>query len=110
METTETRSGDTLVVAPRGRLDADSATPFQEALLAHVEAGDRSILLDLADLTYVSSAGLRVLLTTARSLQAQGGRLEVCAVRGEVQDVLEMTGLDAFVKIHADREAALASR
>lgn len=108
METTETHIDETLVVAPSGRLDANSAESFQQQLLDHVEAGSRAILLDLAELEYVSSAGLRALLMTARSLQAKGGRLEVCAARGEVLDVLQMTGFDGFVTVHADREAALA--
>lgn len=107
METKETRIKRTLVVALSGRLDATSAEPFQQQLIEHIESGEDSLLLDLAELEYVSSAGLRALLVAARRLQEREGRLQVCGARGEVRDVLQMTGFDNFVAVHVDRETAL---
>lgn len=108
METKQTRSGDTLVIALSGRLDATSAEPFQQQLLRSIESGETAILLDLLELEYVSSAGLRALLVAARHLQDKGGRLKACSASGEVREVLQMTGFDSFVPVLADREAALA--
>ncbi len=108
METEEARIKDTLVIALSGRLDANSAEPFQEQLLRNIESEETSILLDLVDLEYVSSAGLRVLLVGARRLQEKGARLGACSAQGEVREVLQMTGFDNFVAMYADRETALA--
>ncbi len=108
METKEARIKSTLVMVLSGRLDANSADAFQEQLLRNIESGEMSILLDLVDLEYVSSAGLRVLLVGARRLQEKGGRLGASSAQGEVREVLQMTGFDNFVVVYADRETALA--
>ncbi len=108
METKEARIKDILVIVLSGRLDANSAEPFQEQLLPKIESGETPILLDLVDLEYMSSAGLRVLLVGARRLQEKGGRLGACSVQGEVREVLQMTGFDNFVAVYVDRETALA--
>jgi anti-anti-sigma factor len=109
MEISETKSGGTLVMTPTGRLNAESAQAFQERLLSCIDVGETSILLDLAQLDYISSAGLRSLLIAAKRLQARDGRFAVCALTANVREVFRMSGFDTIIDVHPDRATALQS-
>ena len=109
MEITEAKSGRTLVMTPTGRLDGASAQAFLDRLLRCIDGGETSVLLDLVQLDYISSAGLRTLLTAAKRLQAGDGRLAVCALTPNVREVFQVSGFDTIMAIHADAAAALAS-
>ena len=58
------------IVAPAGRIDTTTSGTLDDALRSSVDAGARSLLLDLGDVDYISSAGLRVLLVLARRMRA----------------------------------------
>ena len=109
MEFTETKSGATLVITPTGRLNAESAQAFQEHLLSRIDSGETSVLLDLAQLDYVSSAGLRSLLVAAKRVQARDGRFALCALTANVGEVFRMSGFDTILDVHPDRATALRS-
>ena len=109
MEISETKSGGTLVITPVGRLNAESAQAFQERLLSSIDAGETSVLLDLAALDYISSAGLRSLLIAAKRLQARDGRFAICALTANVREVFRMSGFDTIIDVHPDRATALQS-
>ena len=109
MDTSETRRGDTLVVMPAGLLTAESAPAFQAHLLGRIDAGEASLLLDLAQLDYISSAGLRSLLIAAKRAQSAEGRLAVCALTTNVREVFRISGFDTIIDVHPDRDAALRS-
>lgn len=68
-----------------------------------------SLLIDLRELVYVSSAGLRVILMAAKRVRAKGGRIALCGLQPQVAEVFEISGFGAIVPIHADRESALAA-
>jgi anti-anti-sigma factor len=109
MDITETKSGGTLVMMPNGRLDAASAEAFHERLLRCIDGGETSVLLDLVELDYISSAGLRSLLTAAKRLQACDGRFAICALTANVREVFQVSGFDTIIEIHPDRATALQS-
>jgi anti-sigma B factor antagonist len=87
--------GTTLVV--QGRLDAESAAELRQAVSAEVRRGMHLISLDLAAVTFLSSAGIRVLFETQREARAAGGDCQVRAVSEPVRKVLELTRLDAIL-------------
>ena len=107
MELSETKSDGALVVTPTGRLNAESAQALQELLSSRIDAGETSLLLDLAQLDYISSAGLRSLLLAAKRVQACDGRFAVCALTANVREVFRMSGFDTIIDIHPDRATAL---
>ena len=109
MEIGEAKSGGTLVMTPTGRLNAESAQAFQERLLSRIDAGETSLLLDLAQLDYISSAGLRSLLIAAKRVQASDGRFALCALTANVREVFRMSGFDTIIDVHPDRATALRS-
>ena len=96
-----------VVVAPAGRLDATTSQEFEARLSQCIEGGSRKIVLDFADLEYISSAGLRSILTAAKKLKALQGVLSVCSVSGLVREVLSVSGFDGFLAIYDARQQAL---
>ena len=109
MDVTEIKSGGTVVITPTGRLDAASAHAFQERLLSGIDGGETSVLLDLVRLDYISSVGLRALLTAAKRVQARDGRFAVCALTDNVREVFQVSGFDTIIEVHPDRATALHS-
>ena len=109
MDLGESRSGQTLVLAPRGRLDARSTPAFEAKLLGCIEAGERSVLLDCRDLDYISSNGLRTVLTASKRLNDADGHFALCALNENVREVFRVSGFDTIMAIHPDAATALAS-
>jgi anti-anti-sigma factor len=107
MQFDEGREGGVLVISVSGRLDAETATDLQTAVLSRVDSGEASIVLDLEGLEYVSSAGLRVVLMAAKRLQQAGGSLVVCSLQDTVLEVFRVSGMDSIIKTASDRAGAM---
>jgi anti-anti-sigma factor len=107
MEIGHEQVGAVSVLTPVGRLDTDSAGDLELAL-ADLQAADaRHFVLDFSNIGYVSSAGLRVLLMTARTLDGGKGSLRLCALNPQVRQVFDIAGFTKMFQIFADRAAAL---
>ena len=85
-----------LTISLSGRLDTVSA-PELEAEVAQIEA-DASVILDLKDLEYISSAGLRVLLVIQKKMN-QKGSFVIRNVNDTVREVLDITGFSDILTI-----------
>ena len=109
MKFEKSKEGSVLILKPKGRLDSHESDSFEEALKKFIDDGDKVLLLDLSEINYVSSRGLRVFITGAKWAQAAGGRLAVCAPQDDVQKVLDMTGLAALFGVFKTREEAVQS-
>jgi anti-anti-sigma factor len=105
MEITRQKSGDLLVLRLAGRLDANWCNHVQNALSAAVRDGEHRIHLDMAQVAYVSSAGLRVLLTTYKQLRAINGLFGVARASPAVREVLELAGLEMLIAADPAPEA-----
>ena len=108
MEIREDRRDDVLVVAPAGRIDSSSSGALERRLLEHVSGGEKRIVMDLSDVDYISSAGLRVLLLAANKLRPQGGQFVLCSLGQSVREVFELAGFTPIFSIEPSRELALA--
>ncbi len=97
------------VFAPRGRIDATNAGMAERDVMAILENAGPSIILDLSEVDYVSSAGLRVLLVGAKTARAKGGKAVIVAPRPAVLDVLRMSGFDKIIPVASSRDAAQAT-
>ena len=105
----ERREGDVLIVTTGDRVDSLNARDFQEALQAEISASDRALVLDLSRLTYISSAGLRVILLIGKTLQEQKATLAVCSLSGPVREVFEVSGFDKIIQVHDSQAEAIAA-
>jgi serine/threonine-protein kinase RsbW len=91
-----------------GRLDAVSTQHAIEGITQAIAAGARQILLDMAQVTFLSSSGMRALLLVRKDLLAQpGGELRLCALQPQVFEVFTLTGFTRVFEIHQTREEAL---
>ena len=96
METKTISEGDKLTIAVSGRVDTVTAPELE----ANLKFGDaKCVVIDLKEVPYMSSAGLRLLLTSHKAMAAKGGRLEIVNVQSAVREVLEITGFSDILNI-----------
>ena len=107
MEISSRDANGVVVVELDGNLDTNTSPAAQEFLDGLIDGGSGKILVSFEKLNYVSSAGLRVLLATARKMKAQGGDLRLCSLNQIVQDVFEISGFSSILSIHVDEADAL---
>ena len=98
MTINKNRSDNKTTFALSGRLDTTTAPALQEILIPEFDAV-KDVVLDFSDLTYVSSAGLRVLLMGQKTAKAKEGKLTVVNVSDEIMEVFEMTGFADMLTI-----------
>lgn len=91
MNINSTINGSELTVAVDGRLDISTAADFDKALKANLD-GVTTLIIDMKDLEYVSSAGLRVLLATQKAMDEKGGSMKIRNVNETISEVFIVTG------------------
>lgn len=97
--TIETEKRDeTLILRLNGRLDTDTAPQLQEAIDAMPE-DVRDLQIDMEQLEYVTSAGLRVLLAAMKKMKAGGGKMTVYNVNAAIMEVFQITGFKRHMDI-----------
>jgi anti-anti-sigma factor len=104
------RDGTTLIARTDARVDGANARAFQDELETIIDEDDRTVILDLQRLLYISSAGLRVILLTAKALGRQEIKFAVCSLTDPVQEVFKVSGFDKIIGVHpslSDAKAAL---
>jgi len=89
-----------------GRLDALTSPDFESAVGSAFSAGNPRIIFDMGEVTFVSSAGLRVILKTAKQAAAAKGGLAIFGLQSAVNEVFEVSGLQKFIPIVADETEA----
>ena len=97
MTITKNQNGNTLEIALEGRLDTMTAPQLEEVLNRSMPAAE-SLELDFSRLEYISSAGLRVLLSAHKAMSGKGG-MTVRNVNDIVQEVFEVTGFADILNI-----------
>lgn len=96
------------LVTPSGRLDHAQAKHLAAALNQQLEAGHRWLIVNLADVEFISSAGLKMLVSVWQRVRDQKGDLALATLNPRVREVLEMIGLDLVFTIAASPEQASA--
>jgi anti-anti-sigma factor len=98
---------DQVVLAVSGRMDAENSPQFDQQCRASIADGTTRLVVDLGELTYVSSMGLRSFVSVAKTLHDKGGALRLCRLHGLVKQVFEITGLLQTFSVYESVEAAL---
>lgn len=80
-----------------GRLDAVTSTQAENELSRWISEGHKTVAIDMSNLTFLSSAGIRVLLAAYKQLEAIGGQLSVLRPTPEVLNVLRLAGVDQIL-------------
>ncbi len=105
--TTADAGANRTVVALRGELDLATAEGLWTEIDRHLGPG-RAVVLDCADLSFMDSMGLRILLRAVRRADEVGGQFAVAALSADVQRVIVLSGMSERVPMHPDLDAALA--
>ncbi len=108
MEISERDEKGILVLRPTGRLNNDTSPDFQTKLLSGVESND-TVVVDFSDVEYISSAGLRALMTASKKQKAKGGRLAVADLAPLVKEVFEISRFAQVVQVFGTTADAIAA-
>ena len=91
------KQGSALLLAPEGRVDTITAPELEKTIKENLD-GVTSLVFDLSNLEYISSAGLRVLLSAQKAMNAQG-EMKVCHVNETILEIFEVTGFSDILTI-----------
>jgi anti-sigma B factor antagonist len=109
MKVTERAEGDANVFILEGRVDTQGAVDLDLALQAAVSAGKHKMVLDMSEVKYISSAGLRTLADILTKNKDAGGDLKLVALSPKVMRVFRIIGFDNFFSIYNTIEEAVAA-
>ncbi len=106
LEVTEV-DGNNNCIRLNGRLDAAGADQIGVRFTASTAATGRNVIVDLAEVPFVASMGIRLLISSARALHAKGGKLVLFGAQEMVQDLLEQAAVDQIIPLVATQSEAL---
>ena len=106
MEITSKIDGDLVVFQLAGRIDAATSPSVEGAVNTAVGGGTKRVIFDMSAVSYVSSAGLRVILLAAKKANAAGGGMAVFGLQAGVQEVFSVSGFGRIVPITANEAEA----
>ena len=109
MELSAVREGETLIVALNGRIDGANASEIQRALEDALAPEDRALVLDMEGVTFMSSAGLRIVAIMINRTRAKKTRFALCSLSGPVMEVLATSGFSKMVPVLNTLEEARAT-
>ena len=108
MNITQRDAGEVKIIDLDGNLDTNTAPDAEDYLQKIVDEETKKILVNLEKLDYISSAGLRVFLSTAKQLKSSGGELRLCNLNETVQEIFDMSGFSTILSVSDQENAALS--
>lgn len=109
MQITTEKRGAVEIVSTKGSLDVITSPELERKLLELIDGGAKSLLLDMATLDYISSAGLRVIMMALKKMKALGGHIRFSGLCKQVQQIFNVAGISFRVEIFPTADAALAN-
>jgi len=107
MEIHQKQEGGIACVTIKGRLDADSAMDAEKTVNDALGEDTNKLLFDLGALDYLSSAGLRVLLSAAKEVRRRDGKIVLCALTEFVKEIFEVSGFESLIPIEDSVESGM---
>lgn len=109
MQINESRENEVMILGPVGHLDTRSQGDFEKVVLEKLQEGERRFIVDMVEVEYLASAGLRVLLMLAKKLKSTEGQLVICGMNEHVLEVFNVAGFSGFFTITQTKDEALAT-
>ena len=107
MEIVEREEGEVCVLGFVGRLDTNTTPDAEARISSLLDAGTNKLLISFEKIDYVSSAGLRLLLATAKRMKGSAGDLRICCLNATVQEVFDISGFASILSVSATEREAL---
>lgn len=92
-----------------GRMDIEGVGQIETKFAGMAASPRAGVIVDMSDVPYMSSIGIRALLMNAKSVAKRGGKFVLLNPQANVNNVLVTSGIDQIITIHADLDAATAS-
>ena len=109
MDIHKERVGDVHVVTADGRLDGIYSAAFANQVGELITGTDPRILIDLSNIDFVTSAGLRAVLLLMKKAKASGGVFALCGVNAQVREILDVSGFADIFTVHPGRAEGIAA-
>ena len=109
MQITNTTEAGVTVLNVEGSLDATTTADFDAEWKKALDGGEKRLIVNLAGIDYISSAGLRGILMLAKVAKMKGAAIAFCGMSGMVADMFKLSGFASILSIHPDAAAAAAS-
>ena len=107
MEINHKEENGIVFIAIKGRLDADSSPEAEKIVKDVLDSPANRILFDLRDLEYLSSAGLRILLSAAKEMRRRDGKIVLCDLNEFVKEIFEVSGFQSLIPITDSVESGI---
>lgn len=107
MEITQKEENGIVSIAIKGRLDADSSMEAEKVVKDAIGGEANRLLFNLGELEYLSSAGLRVLLSAAKEMRRRNGKIVLCALNEFVKEIFEVSGFQSLIPITDSVESGI---
>lgn len=108
MDIAVARQHNTAIFTPTGRIEGSNADSFHEAITDAVEEEDQAIIIDLHQVSYVSSAGLRAFAIIHKATKNHDMRFAIVRASKPIKDVITVTGFTQLMAIHDTVDDALS--
>lgn len=92
-----------------GKMDTGTSPEAEKYINQLIDEGDNNILMNLGELDFISSTGLRLILATGKKLMVSNGKLTICSPNITVNDVLNISGFNRMFGVYETEEEALQS-
>jgi len=109
MEAEISREQNTTIFTLSGRLDSHSAPLFEKQVHDYLISPEGHLVLNFNNLDYISSAGLRIILNTAKAYKRTPYQFITCSMQDHVQEVFEISGFDSFITICKSLDESLST-
>ena len=96
------------IVMPNGRLDTNTSPEAESLIINALDSGETKVVIDFSKTEFISSAGLRVILKTAKVLKPKNGALALCNANEQIQEVLDISGFLGMINAVDSLDDAIA--
>ncbi len=107
MDIIEKRLNEIIIFKLNGNLNSNTSPELEDKIFEAIKNESKNMILDFEDLDYISSAGLRVIMKTAKNLKQSEGMIVLCSMQDYVKEVFEIAGFDAYLHIVSTMDDAL---
>ncbi len=95
------------IVRLEGRIDATSTPILEKKMASLLEKEKQLVLMDFSKVDYLSSAGMRLLLSASKKIKAHGGKCLLCSMHEDVMEIIKMAGFERILSIYSTEAEAL---
>jgi anti-anti-sigma factor len=89
-------------IQPEGILDSVRANNLRRDIINLIEDGNKLILLDLHEISFMNSSGMGILVATLKAVKAKGGELVLCSLSEQVKIIFELSRMDRIFQVYSD--------